>query len=134
MKINFLDILPVVGVVLSGLGVYDVGKREEDVVTLSLGGLNNLVGLILVGLMYSETVDVDDTIWTRVGRNVGLMLMKVPTSGSMPGASPEGSREVLSAAGLSPRTGMEGRKVGLEIVQQSHFGSRFAFWHFNWQR
>ena len=122
MKIKFLDISPVVRVVLSGLGVYDVGKRE-DVVTLSLGGLNNLVGLILVGLMYSETVDVDDTIWTRVGRNVGLMLMKVPTSGSMPGASPEGSREVLSdAPGLS-RTGMDGRKVGLRSIQQSHFGS-----------
>ena len=69
MKIKFLDISPVVRVVLSGLGVYDVGKREEDVVTLSLGGLNNLVGLILVGLMYSETVDVDDTIWRQLYKN-----------------------------------------------------------------
>ena len=69
MKIKFLDISPVVGVVLSGLGVYDVGKREEDVVTLSLGGLNNLVGLILVGLMYSETVEVDDTIWRQLYKN-----------------------------------------------------------------
>ena len=68
MKIKFLDISPVVRVVLSGLGVYDVGKRE-DVVTLSLGGLNNLVGLILVGLMYSETVDVDDTIWRQLYKN-----------------------------------------------------------------
>ena len=69
MKIKFLDISPVVRVVLSGLGVYDVGKREEDVLTLSLGGLNNLVGLILVGLMYSETVDVDDTIWRQLYKN-----------------------------------------------------------------
>ena len=76
-----------------------------------------LDGLMRVGLMYSETWDVDDTIWTSVGsKSVGFMLMKVPTSGSMPGGSRGGRREVLSApdaAGLSRMPGTEGRKVGL---------------------
>ena len=59
--------------------------------------------------MYSETAEVVDTTV------VGLMLMKVPTSGSMPGGSPAGSREeVLSVTDGLSRTGTEGRNVGLQ--------------------